>query len=106
MCDACGHEFNESEGYTFHGLEEPERERVLFTASAEVAQAAIAQVSSCELCNPDQAEWPFEAILDRVMLVSGIHTEYVMPEPPVCPRCRATVTEKTLVEWDSVKVME
>jgi hypothetical protein len=29
---------------------------VLFTVSKEVAQAAIAQVSSCEACNPDAAD--------------------------------------------------
>jgi hypothetical protein len=73
---------------------------VLFTASTEVAQAAIAQIASCELCNLEGADWPFEAILDGVMLFSGVHTEYFMPEPPACPRCKATVTEKTLVEWD------
>jgi hypothetical protein len=39
--------------------EEPERETVLFTVSAEVAQAAVAQVASCETCNPDEAEFPF-----------------------------------------------
>jgi len=77
---------------------EPERDRMLFTACREVAQAAIAQVASCEACNPD-ADWPFEAILDRVMLFSGVHTDYFMPEPPACPRCKAAVTEKTLVEW-------
>jgi hypothetical protein len=81
------------------GLEEPDRQRVLSTVSAEVAQAAIAQVASCEACNPD-ADWPFEVILDRVMLFIGVHTDYFMPEPPACPRCKATVTEKTLVEWD------
>ena len=31
--------------------ENEERETVLFTVSAEVAQAAIAQVASCEACN-------------------------------------------------------
>jgi hypothetical protein len=78
-----------------------ERETILFTVSAEVAQAAIAQVSSCEGCNPEAAAFPFECIiLDRVMLFSGVHTDYFMPEPPVCPRCKATVTEKMLVEWD------
>jgi hypothetical protein len=81
-------------------MDEVERETVLFTLSREVAQAAIAQVASCESCNPDDADWPFEAILDRVMLFSGVHTDYFMPEPPVCPRCKATVNEKTLVEWD------
>ena len=80
--------------------EEPERETVLFTVSREVAQAAIAQVASWELCNPDGAEIPFEIILDQVMLFSGAHTDYVMLEPPACPRCRAVVTEKTLVQWD------
>src|SRR5262249_33101846 len=29
----------------------------------EVAQAAIAQVASCEACNPEAAEFPFECIL-------------------------------------------
>jgi hypothetical protein len=58
-----------------------ERETVLFTVSAEVAQAAIAQVASCEACNPDAAEFPFECILDRVMLLSGVHTDYFIPEP-------------------------
>jgi hypothetical protein len=77
-----------------------ERETVLFTASAEVAQAAIAQVASCEACNPDAAEFPFECILDRVMLFSGVHMDYLMLEPPACPRCKTTVNEKTLVEWD------
>jgi len=77
---------------------EPERDRVVFAACRQVAQAAIAQVASCEACNPD-AGWPFEAILDRGMLFSGVHTDYFMPEPPPCPRCKATMTEKTLVEW-------
>jgi hypothetical protein len=34
------------------------------------------------------------------MLFSGVHTDYLMLEPPVCPRCKAVVSEKTLVEWD------
>src|SRR5262245_34432917 len=36
---------------------EPERDRVLCTADRDVAEAAIAQVASCEACNPD-ADWP------------------------------------------------
>jgi hypothetical protein len=78
--------------------DEEERETVLFTVSREVAQAAIAQVSSCEACNPEAAEFPFECILDRVMLFSGVHTDYFMEQPPACPLCKATITEKTLVE--------
>ena len=82
-----------------------ERETVLFTVSSDVAQAAIAQVASCEACNPKAAEFPFEFILDRVMLFSGVHTDYLLLDAPDCPRCKATVTEKTLVECDgSVEV--
>src|SRR5262245_39989902 len=77
-----------------------ERETVLYTISRETAQAAIEQVASCEACNPEDAAFPFECVLDRVMMLSGVHTDYFIPEPPVCPRCHATVTEKTLVEWD------
>jgi hypothetical protein len=38
--------------------DEPERETLLFTVSAEVSQAAIAQVASCEARNSDAAEFP------------------------------------------------
>jgi hypothetical protein len=76
-----------------------ERETILFTVSVEVAEAAAALIGSCENCD-DEASLPFDVVLDQVMLFSGMHTDYFMPNPPVCPRCRTTVTEKTLVEWD------
>jgi hypothetical protein len=47
--------------------EDRERETVLFTVSAEVVQAAIAQVNSCEFCNPDAAEFPFEWQYSKAM---------------------------------------
>jgi hypothetical protein len=53
--------------YLSEPVTDEERETVLFTVSREVAQAAIAEVSSCEACNPEAAEFPFECILDRVM---------------------------------------
>ena len=58
----------------------------LFTVSREVTQGALAQVASCETCNAEAAEFPFEIILDRVILFTGVHTDYFMPEPPACPR--------------------
>jgi len=45
---------------------------------------------------------PYVGILNlrnRVMLFSGVHTDYFMPELPACPRCNATVTARTLVDW-------
>ena len=64
---------------------ELKRETVLFTVTREVTQAAIAKVSSCETCNPEAAELPFECILDRVMLFGGAHTDYFMAELLVHP---------------------
>jgi len=50
--------------------------------------------------SPPVAEIPFEIILDRVMLFSELHTDYFIEEPPACPRCKVTITAKTLVVWD------
>jgi hypothetical protein len=79
--------------------DEHEHETVLFTVSAEVAQAAIAQVASCEACNPEAAEFPFEVILNRVMLFSGAHTDYFMPEPPA-PSMQRWTRRTLVVERD------
>jgi hypothetical protein len=73
---------------------------VLYTISRETAQAAIEQIASCEACNPDAAKFPFECVLDRVMMLSGVNTDYFIAELPLCPRCRTAVRGKTLVEWD------
>lgn len=77
-----------------------QEETIIFTVSAEVSQAAVAQIASCEACIPEAAEFPFECILDDVMQFSGVHMDYFMEEPPICSRCGATVNEKTLIEWD------
>jgi hypothetical protein len=34
--------------------------------------------------------------------VSKSSEQPFMPESPACPTCKATVIEKTLVEWDAV----
>ena len=58
------------------------------------AQEAI---SSCESCNND-AELPFDWILDEITGRDGSTTDYFLTESVRCPRCGCGVNEKTLVE--------
>jgi hypothetical protein len=55
-------------------------------------------IESCEGCNPDGAEIPFDNILDRVTGSDPSVTDYILESPAKCPNCRREVLEKTLVE--------
>jgi hypothetical protein len=70
----------------------------LFTVDDTVIRRAEQAIESCEFCNADDAEIPFDEILDRVSDRAGEKTEYVLLRPAVCPSCHAWITEKTLVE--------
>ena len=56
-------------------------------------------ILSCEACSND-AEIPFDYVLDWVTGLDPAVTDYVLSEPAKCPKCRADVTEKTLIEID------
>ena len=55
-------------------------------------------IESCEHCNDDAAEIPFNAILDSVTGSDPSVTDYILEQPAKCPHCRREVLEKTLVE--------
>jgi hypothetical protein len=55
-------------------------------------------IESCEACNPETAQIPFDYILDRVTGSDPSVTDYILEEPAKCPNCRREVLEKTLVE--------
>jgi hypothetical protein len=55
-------------------------------------------IESCEHCNPEGAEIPFDNILDRVTGSDPSVTDYILESPAKCPNCRRDVLEKTLVE--------
>jgi hypothetical protein len=54
----------------------------------------------CEACNPDEAEIPFDNVLDRMTGPNPSVTDYVLEQAAKCPRCFREVLEKTLVESD------
>ena len=70
---------------------------VLGTVTIRRAQESIA---SCEACNND-AELPFDWILNEVTGRDGSTTDYFLTEAARCPRCGCRIIEKTLVEADS-----
>jgi hypothetical protein len=55
-------------------------------------------IESCEHCNEERAEIPFDNILDRVTGSDPTVTDYILQESAKCPNCRREILEKTLVE--------
>jgi len=56
----------------------------------------VTQVESCENCNPE-AGIPFDWIL-RAIADAKDYVDYILPAPGICPKCRAEIHEKTLVQ--------
>lgn len=71
----------------------------LIVVSVDNLCAAQSLIDGCEACS-EEAEIPFDWILDRVTGRKGSTTDYFLIEPAACPRCKGAITEKTLVQWD------
>lgn len=56
------------------------------------------QLAGCEACS-DDAEIPFDWLLDRITGKDPTKTDYVLETPIRCPFCGREIGEKTLVEW-------
>src|SRR5262245_63771714 len=69
----------------------PEQQNVVLVNAATLREAEPL-IESCEGCNPDGAEIPFDNILDRVTGSGPSVTDYVMEAPAKCrtasERCR------------------
>ena len=61
------------------------------TVDAQTIWAAEKQIESCEHCNADHAEIPFDWILDRLTGSDPKVTDYVLEQPAKCPNCRREV---------------
>ena len=55
-------------------------------------------IESCDHCNEEGAEIPFDDILDRVTGSDPSVTDYILEAPAKCPNCRREIFEKTLIE--------
>ena len=76
----------------------PEEQRVVLVDSTALRKEEQL-IESCEHCNPEGAEIPFDNILDRVTGSDPSVTDYVLEAPAKCPSCRREILEKTLIEW-------
>jgi hypothetical protein len=75
----------------------PEQQNVVLIDAATLRDSEQL-IESCEHCNPDDAEIPFDNILDRVIRSDPSVTDYILESPAKCPNCRREILEKTLVE--------
>ena len=67
--------------------------------SAATLRKAEQLIVGCEGCSPEDAELPFDNVLDCVTGNDASVTDYVMVECMAkCPQCRRAINEKTLVE--------
>ncbi len=76
----------------------PLEDLVIAPVSAVQLRAALRQVLACEACS-EEADIPFDWVLDRVTGVDASVTDHLLEVPAACPWCGAPLTEKSLVEW-------
>jgi len=76
---------------------EPEKQVVVLIEAADLRKAERL-IESCEACNSEGAENPFDNILDRVTSSDPSVTDYILERPAKCPYCRREILEKTLIE--------
>jgi len=70
----------------------------LVALDADVIRRPEKLIDGCEYCHEEDADIPFDWILDKVTGRSGATTDYILTEPARCPTCKREITEKTLVE--------
>jgi hypothetical protein len=75
----------------------PEEQNIVLVAVGTLRKAERF-IESCEFCNPDVAELPFDQILDEITGSDPTVTDYLLETPAMCPNCGREITEKALVE--------
>jgi hypothetical protein len=75
----------------------PEQQIVVLIGAATLRKAERL-IESCEHCNAEDAQIPFDNVLDRVSGSDPSVTDYILERPAKCPSCRRVVLEKTLIE--------
>ena len=71
----------------------PEQQNVVLIDDATLREAERL-IESCEHCNRNGAEIPFDNILDRVTGSDPSVTDYVLERPAKCPNCKREILER------------
>ncbi len=64
------------------------RKSIPVRVELDILRRAEQQIESCEHCTPDEAEIPFDYVLDTLTGCDPETTDYVLPKSGFCPRCR------------------
>jgi hypothetical protein len=75
----------------------PEQQVIVLVETATLGKAERL-IESCEHCNEEGAEIPFDNILDRITCSDPSVTDYILEAPAKCPNRRREIPEKTLIE--------
>jgi hypothetical protein len=75
----------------------PEEQKIVLIDIA-ILRKAERLIESCENCNVDGAEIPFDNILDRLTGSDPSVTDYILESPAKCLNCKRDILEKTLIE--------
>ena len=75
----------------------PEEQHIVLVDAATLREAEVF-IESCENCNPEGAQVPFDWILDHLTFSDPRLTGYILEQSARCPNCRREILEKTLVE--------
>jgi hypothetical protein len=75
----------------------PPEEQQIVLIQVAVLREAEKQIGSCERCNPERAQIPFDCIMDRLTVHDPATTDYILEKPAKCPRCGHDVVERTLI---------
>jgi hypothetical protein len=65
----------------------PEQQAVVLIDAATLHKAERL-IESCEVCHPDDADIPFDCILDHVTGSDPSVTDYIFESPAKSPNCR------------------
>jgi hypothetical protein len=71
----------------------PEQQNVILSNPATLREAEKLIVA-CEACNPEDAQIPFDNVLDRVTGSDPSVTDYILEEPAKCPNCRERFSKR------------
>jgi hypothetical protein len=71
----------------------PEKQHVIVIDVA-ILREAERLIESCEHCNPEGAEIPFDTTLDQITDSNPSVMDYILEAPASCPNCRGDILEK------------
>jgi hypothetical protein len=74
------------------------KEQHVILIDVAILRKAERLIESCEHCNAEDAEIPFNSILDQVTGSDPSVTDYIIEIPAKCPHCFHGILEETLIE--------